>query len=158
MLLYGNLYWPSSFALFLASFYIRTDGTVREGGICASPNFGRSVNHIPTRGSRLCPPHYYPLPQIFRPSAGSVLCWDHGQPLLLDVPREWSMFTHKWPPLAGRRRHAICGLFSAPAKSGSKHGLFPWLSAAGVRLPEVVVLVTAVVVVHTHHIHTAIIF
>jgi hypothetical protein len=82
--------------------------------------------------------------------------------LLLDVPREWSMFTHKWPPLAGRRRHAICGLFLAPAKAGSKHGLFTWLSASGVRLPEVVVLVTAGVVVHTHtphtYIHTAIIF
>ena len=37
MLLYGNLYWPSSFALFLASFYIRTGGTLREGGHLSPP-------------------------------------------------------------------------------------------------------------------------
>ena len=28
------------------------------GGALASPEFRSSVNPIPTRGSRLCPPHY----------------------------------------------------------------------------------------------------
>ena len=28
------------------------------GGALASPEFGSSVNPIPTRGGRLCPPHY----------------------------------------------------------------------------------------------------
>ena len=27
-------------------------------GTLAPPEFGRSVNPIPTRGGRLCPPHY----------------------------------------------------------------------------------------------------
>ena len=28
------------------------------GGALAPPEFGSSVNPIPTRGGRLCPPHY----------------------------------------------------------------------------------------------------
>mgnify|MGYP007048352179 CR=1 FL=1 len=28
------------------------------GGALATPEFGSSVNPIPTRGDRLCPPHY----------------------------------------------------------------------------------------------------
>ena len=38
-------------------------------GAGESPDFGTSVNPIPT-GSRLCPPHYYSLPIIFGPSYG----------------------------------------------------------------------------------------
>ena len=34
------------------------------------PDFGRSVNPISTRRGRLCPPHYYWQPRIFRPSYG----------------------------------------------------------------------------------------
>ena len=34
------------------------------------PDFGRSVNPISTRKDRLCPPHYYCHPRIFRPSYG----------------------------------------------------------------------------------------
>ena len=37
----------------------------------APPDFGRSVNPI-SRRSGLCPPHYYWLPRIFRPSYGPV--------------------------------------------------------------------------------------
>ena len=40
------------------------------GGARESPNFGRSVNPISTRGDRLCPPDYYWNPQIFRSSDG----------------------------------------------------------------------------------------
>ena len=29
-----------------------------DGGALAPPEFGSSVNPIPTRGGRLCPPHY----------------------------------------------------------------------------------------------------
>ena len=38
----------------------------------ALPDFGRSVNHISTRGDRLCPPNYYWHTWIFRPSDGPV--------------------------------------------------------------------------------------
>ena len=34
------------------------------------PDFGRSVNPISTRRGRLCPPHWYWHPRIFRPSYG----------------------------------------------------------------------------------------
>ena len=34
------------------------------------PDFGRSANTISTRRSRLCPPHYYRYPRIFKPSYG----------------------------------------------------------------------------------------
>ena len=74
MLLYGNLYWPSSFALFLASFYIRTSGTVweGEGAFVLPPILAGQLTIFQPEESRLCPPHYYSLPKIFRPSAGSV--------------------------------------------------------------------------------------
>ena len=39
----------------------------------AHPIFGRSVNPIPTRGNRLCPPNYYWHTLIFRPSDGPAL-------------------------------------------------------------------------------------
>ena len=42
------------------------------GGAMAPSDFGRSVNPISTRGDRLCPPNYYWLPRIFRPSDGLV--------------------------------------------------------------------------------------
>ena len=31
---------------------------VVRGGAVAPPEFGSSVNPIPTKGDRLCPPHY----------------------------------------------------------------------------------------------------
>ena len=43
------------------------------GGAMAPPDFGRSVNPILTRRGRLCPPHYYCHPRIFRLSYGPVL-------------------------------------------------------------------------------------
>ena len=39
-------------------------------GAMAPPDFGRPVNPISTRRGRLCPPHYYRHPRIFRPSYG----------------------------------------------------------------------------------------
>jgi hypothetical protein len=39
-------------------------------GALAPPVFGRTVNPISTRGSRLCPPQYYEPPRIFRPCDG----------------------------------------------------------------------------------------
>ena len=42
------------------------------GGATALPDFSRSVNPISTRRGRLCPPHYYWHPRIFRPSYGPV--------------------------------------------------------------------------------------
>ena len=73
MLLYGNLYWPSSFALFLASFYIRAGGTVKEGGgFLPPPILAYQLTILQPGGSRLCPPHYYPCQKNLRPSAGSV--------------------------------------------------------------------------------------
>ena len=49
----------------------RAVGAAEAGGI-SPPDFGRSVNPISTRGSRLYPPlNYSPLPlQIFKPSYG----------------------------------------------------------------------------------------
>ena len=38
------------------------------GGTLAPPEFGSSVNPIPTKGGRLCPPHYcYSHHSIIRP-------------------------------------------------------------------------------------------
>ena len=47
-------------------------GVVPAGawGAMATPDFGRSVNPISTKGDRLCPPHYY---------------W-HGTPGFSDLP------------------------------------------------------------------------
>ena len=56
-------------------------GTIRpvaRGGAweaSAPPIFGRSVNPISTRGSRLCPPKYYEPPRIFRPCDGPASAW-----------------------------------------------------------------------------------
>ena len=36
-------------------------------------DFDRSVNPMPTRGSRLCPSHNYLPPRVFRPSCGPVI-------------------------------------------------------------------------------------
>jgi hypothetical protein len=43
---------------------------VCAGCAMAHPDFGRSVNPIPTRGDRFCPPNYYWHTRIFRPSDG----------------------------------------------------------------------------------------
>ena len=45
----------------------RAVGTVGAGG---PPGFGRLVNPITTMVGRLCRPHYYSPPWIFRPSYG----------------------------------------------------------------------------------------
>ena len=37
------------------------------GGVLAPPEFGSSVNSIPNRGVRLCPPHYCQHPWIRKP-------------------------------------------------------------------------------------------
>ena len=44
-----------------------------RGGDIAQPDFVRSVNPIPTRKSRLCPPYYYSTSYIFKPSYGPGL-------------------------------------------------------------------------------------
>ena len=57
-------------ALYVQDKAVGTEGA-GAGGAIASPDFGRSVNPIPTRGwVILCPPHYYSPPRIFRPSFG----------------------------------------------------------------------------------------
>ena len=60
------------------SFSDRVQGTGRavasggggQGGKFPPPDFGRSINPISTRGSRLCSPHYYVPSRIFRPCDG----------------------------------------------------------------------------------------
>ena len=47
------------------------------GCAMAHPIFGRSVNPIPTRGDRLCPPNYYWHTLIFRPSDGPAFVKEH---------------------------------------------------------------------------------
>ena len=43
------------------------------------PIFGRSVNPIPTRGDRLCPPNYYWYTLIFRPSDGPDIIYPQSR-------------------------------------------------------------------------------
>ena len=51
-------------------------------GALAPPVFGRTVNPISTRGSRLCPPQYYEPPRIFRPCDGPARQQLPGDPSL----------------------------------------------------------------------------
>ena len=56
----------------LANIFTRPVVPGGAGGAKTPPDFGRSVNPISTRRGRLCPPHYYWHPRIFRPSYGPV--------------------------------------------------------------------------------------
>ena len=53
-----------------------------QGGAAAPPDFGRSVNPIPTRGDRLCPPNSYWHPRILKPSDGPAFYHTMGSNLL----------------------------------------------------------------------------
>ena len=77
------------------------------------PVFGRTVNPISTRGSRLCPPQYYepppdfqtlrrpchhsttcPSPQIVRPCNGPAVCWENFVQIQGRRPRIFDLSEH----------------------------------------------------------------
>ena len=66
----NGMFFVTSPLLSLSTSLPRPVGAGGARGAMASPYFGRSIIHISIRGVRLCPPHYYRHPRIFRPSYG----------------------------------------------------------------------------------------
>ena len=81
--------------------YCRAVVSGGAGGTLAPPEFGRSVNPIPTRGGRLCPPHYCQHPRIRKPNDSSEVVLE-----MLTLCRFSLMivmgFIHKWQLGVGR--------------------------------------------------------
>ena len=72
-LIMPNIFWYVS-KMFVITYHAGNGGSGGQGGRAPPPpDFGRLVNPISTRGGRLCPPHFYLPPQIFRPSAIPVM-------------------------------------------------------------------------------------
>ena len=57
----------------LSSYLCRAVVSGGAGGTLAPLEFGCHVNPIPTRGGRLCPPHYCKHPRIRKPKDTSVI-------------------------------------------------------------------------------------
>ena len=74
----GNTFILQSFKSQKPKNHLKTPGMAEPGlsgwgGVSlAPPIFGRSVDPIPTRGSRLCPPQYYQHPQVCCPLPPSL--------------------------------------------------------------------------------------